>query len=57
MKKAINIIYVLQTLCGIACILYGVGYIIGTIEVNPTTAAGLYAIACGAFGIVDAMRK
>jgi hypothetical protein len=56
MKKAINIISVLQTLCGIACILYGAGYLTGTMEVNPTTA-GLYAIACGALGIVDAMRK
>jgi uncharacterized membrane protein len=56
MKKAISIISILQLLCGIACIIYGICFWCELVEVNPTTA-GLYAIACGIFGIMDAIRK
>jgi hypothetical protein len=56
MKKVISIISILQFLCGIACITYGIFYMTGIVEVDPITA-GLYAIACGFFGIMDSFRK
>lgn len=56
MKKAINIISILQLLCGIACIIHGICYWCELVEVDPATA-GLYAIACGLLGILDAFRK
>ena len=56
MKKAISIISILQLLCGVVCIIYGICYWCQIVEVDPTTA-GLYAITCGLFGILAAFRK
>jgi uncharacterized membrane protein len=56
MKKVTNTISILQLFCGIGCLTYGILYIAGTLEVSPVTA-GIYAIACGLFGIIDSFRK
>jgi uncharacterized membrane protein len=56
MKKVTNTISILQLFCGIGCLTYGILYIAGTLEASPVTA-GIYAIACGLFGIMDSFRN
>lgn len=56
MKKVINAISILQLFCGIGCLTYGILYITGALEVSPV-AAGIYAITCGLFGIMDSLES